>query len=368
MDERHSFRISLSNKSYFAVTLAAMLLLSMIHIKNAEIKYFASNREEIQLGGIVDKGPVAQSEESNPPRLCRIDEIVPGKWINATYSHAPYVPMRGEVQQKTCSDFDPNADIWQTWEWMPHAVTSNDCLFSSNFDKDQYCALTSNKTVAIIGDSISFDHYLSLTHLLGLPKALPKARNKFPQVISEPCNGTSKLIGQRDFLLTKVGDVIQTHSPDVIILNRGAHYTTDDALQQHFNHTLIRQLETWQAECIDKSSKQCLLIWWTTVPGHPNFDQYTHPAESITEMEYAIKNHSNAVGYNWDKFQHQNKLVLDLLARSSLDFEIMDAYDINILRPDAHAGGSDCLHSCLPGDDIYSYITQHMLQLKFEQE
>jgi len=111
MDERHSFRISLSNKSYFAVTLAAMLLLSMIHIKNAEIKYFASNREEIQLGGIVDKGPVAQSEESNPPRLCRIDEIVPGKWINATYSQAPYIPMRGEVKQRTCSDFDPNADI-----------------------------------------------------------------------------------------------------------------------------------------------------------------------------------------------------------------------------------------------------------------
>eukprot|EP00979_Chaetoceros_neogracilis_P007114 scaffold1486_cov208-Chaetoceros_neogracile.AAC.5 len=268
MDERHSFRISLSNKAYFAVTLAAMLLLSMIHIKN-EITCSASNREEIHLGVIIDNGPVAQSEESNPPRLCRIDEIVPGKWINATYSQAPYIPMRGEVQQRTCS-----------WEWMPHAVTSGDCLFSSNFDKDQYCALTSNKTVAIIGDSTSFDHYLSLIHLLGLPIALPKARNNFSQVISEPCNGTSKLIGQRDFLLTKVGHVIQTHSPDVIILNRGAHYTTDDALQQHFNHT--RQLETWQAECIDKSSKQCLLIWRTTVPGHPNCDQFTQPAESIT--------------------------------------------------------------------------------------
>ena len=326
-----------------------------------------ASRKEIKLNATNYEAVVAESlKESDSLRLCRIEEIVPGKWIKATYTQAPYIPMRGEVQQKACPNFDPDADIWNTWEWMPNAFTSSDCFYSSKFDIDQYCALANNKTIAIIGDSISFDHYLSLTHLLGLPKALPRARNKFPQVISEPCNGTSKLIGQRDFYLTKVGEVIQKHSPDVIILNRGAHYTTDDELLQHFNYTLIGQLETWQAECIANTSKRCLLIWRTTVPGHPNCDQYTQPAESITEMEQMIKNNSD-MGYSWDNFQHQNELVLNLLTNSSLEFEIMDAYHINILRPDAHVSRTDCLHYCLPGDDIYSFITQHMLQLKFGQ-
>jgi hypothetical protein len=41
-----------------------------------------------------------------------------------------------------------------------------------------------NWTIAIVGDSTSFYRFLSLTHLLGVPQALPKGRRKDALLIS----------------------------------------------------------------------------------------------------------------------------------------------------------------------------------------
>jgi hypothetical protein len=335
--------------------------------------YFLNEALEVSL-----RATAAAGIGSSPPPLCSIEDLKNGKWTHATYSKAPYIPMRGEVQQNTCPNFNPNADTWQTWEWLPDEAASGKCTFS-NFDVDLYCAHAKNKTIAIIGDSISFDHYLSLTHLLGIPQALPRVRSTDTLLVSDTCNGTSKLIGKRDFYLNSVGPIIQDHSPDVLILNRGAHYTPDKVLLQAMSQNLIPQLEEWQFKKSASSSstaassktkqkkKDSLLIWRTTVPGHPNCEQYTEPADSVEEMERIINEHSNITQqkYYWDKFKDQNKLVLNLLRDSSLVYDIMDAYNIDILRPDAHVSSKDCLHTCLPGHDIYSVISQHMFQLEF---
>lgn len=55
---------------------------------------------------------------------------------------------------------------------------------------------------------------------------------------------------------------------------------------------------------------------------------------------------------------------------SSLHYGKMDGYSVNSLRPDEHKHGyaGDCLHTYLPGDEIYSRLLLHMLQLRRLQE
>jgi len=299
-------------------------------------------------------------EDTEKRTLCTMEQLVQGKWtMGAEKDKPPYIPTPGERQQKTCHGFDPSAR-WQDWEWTPEDHSRCDFL-NSDIDSNLFCSLVRNKTIVIQGDSISFDHFLSLTHLLGVPVAPPRAVPKDPLRVSKICNGTSMLIGKKDFHLQQVGRIIKEFHPDVMILNRGAHYVSDEQLIQHLNSTVIPHIAKWQDECV-LEKKDCHFVWRSTVPGHPYCTQFTKPAESVEEMEMMI---ATSPQYNWDKFKGQNELVMDLLSGSSLTaFNMLDGYPINILRPDLHGPKhNDCLHTCLPRDNIYSFITLHLLRL-----
>ena len=307
----------------------------------------------------------------NSTYFCPIQDLKIGSWVNITYDLPPYTPMRGEVQQKTCSDFKQNS-TFKTWIWEPEAIHSKGCSFKS-FEEESYCRLMKNKTVAIIGDSISFDHFLSLSHLLGVPHALPRAMNKDALLISQVCNkeddnknnnnnsnnsaggvggdsSSSKLIGKRDFFLHSVKKIVRDHFPDVLVLNRGAHYVPNNQLLGHLNNNLFPQLNDWQAMC-ELEHKDCLLIWRTTVPGHPNCAQFTRPSDSVEEMEHIIATEDSIpwTGFHWNETKIQNELVLKAFqiqkTAANLSYEVMDAYHVNILRPDMHASKNDCLHT-----------------------
>lgn len=313
--------------------------------------------------------PVEVDKNLTSAKLCPNEDLSEGRWINVTYDIPPYIPMRGEVQQKTCLDFDP-AKPFHTYIWEPTAVHTKGCVFAT-FDHDSFCQVSRNKTIAIIGDSISFDHYLSLSHLLGVPKALPKARNKDALLVSHICQNSTILIGKRDFYLHSVQRIAQDFFPDVLVLNRGAHYVTDQELIRHMNQTVFPQLRDWQQNC-RLHGKDCMLIWRTSVPGHPNCTQYKEPSTSLEEMEQLVHDHGRT--YHWDQFLIQNKLVLDAFkwassnakSRFNLTYAVMDAYSVNILRPDMHAGPRDCLHTCLPKDNTYSWLLHHMMLLKYD--
>ena len=359
------------------------------------------------------------------PLLCSLEEMTQGSWVNATYLLPPYIPMRGENQQNTCPGFDPKTTAYETYEWMPTSSSSSSnldplCEFS-RFDPLSYCPLVANKTIAIIGDSISFNHFLSLSHLLGVPQSLPRAMRRGAVLISDTCgnittrttphsdrvilhaNGTnltdilhadelspkvSKLIGKRDFFLHATPEIIKEYQPDILILNRGAHYTPDSELIHDLNTTIIPALKLWQEECQSRqeplhtgtgamvqeydgtdtprslrtnswtrtralhgsnqyqnSVRQCMLIWRTSIPGHPNCTDFKRPSNSLSEMEALVQTGAAIKGYNWEKFKDQNAIAVKMLIDAGLDFDVMDAYKVNILRPDGHAGPKDCLHS-----------------------
>lgn len=289
-------------------------------------------------------------DDDSISHLCSLSEISEGQWVNMTYDKLHYVPTS---LTKRC----PNAKegkAWQTWEWQP----SSACEFA-RFDQEKFCQLAKNNTIAIIGDSISLDHYLSLTHLLGAPMPIPRPRDKHAQLQSQVCNDTVHLVGQRDFFLEDIANLANEIFPDVIIVNRGAHYVPDNALIRDFGKRIFPHLLDWKVQCQKQQHRKCLLIWRTTVPGHPNCTAYTKPASSVNEMEKIIQSHDGP--YNWHEFSHQNDLVLELFSNQNhstsllLDVWILDAYRINILRPDLHVGAKDCLHTVCTYYNTCSY-------------
>lgn len=303
--------------------------------------------------------------DSTDAQFCAVEDLKEGKWIPVTYASPPYFP---HYSNRVCSGFDPNSEKpFETWEWQPSAVDTKGCVFSG-FHKESYCELMRNKTIAIIGDSTSFDHYLSVSHLLDVPMELPQPMKVDPLSISEVCEGTSKLIGQKDMDLHTVGDIVTTFSPDVLVLNRGLHYAPDDELVFHINQTIVPQLEEWRAKCID-DEKSCLLIWRTTSPGHPNCIEGSTPSSSIEEMEELVQVGSKSGKYtdwHWDDLTAQNSLVTSFFKmNTTLEVEVMDGYHLQVLRPDSHNPPEDCLHTCAPHDTTYAWLLHHMLQVKY---
>ncbi len=140
---------------------------------------------------------------------------------------------------------------------------------------------------------------------------------------------------------------------------------------------VIDELKAWHTQCKEFGIK-CHLFWRTTVPGHPLCQErnYSEPVNDLQAMEALIGNLSNyderTLQYHWYDYQHQNELVISRLAENlaTSDFEIIDGYYLNILRPDEHrAHQGDCLHSCYPGKmDVYSQLLLHYLKVQRSQD
>jgi hypothetical protein len=237
-----------------------------------------------------------------------------------------------------------------------------DCEFA-RFNQELFCDVAMNKTIAFIGDSISFAHYLSLTNLLHVPQNTPKVNPKTTRRISSVCNGKVTLVGQRDFSLTTVANVTASHQPDILVLNRGAHYVPDEQLVNDLQRRVFPEVQHWHGQTCRR--KKCLLIWRTTAPGHPNCFNYAEPSnnETLAAMEQQIQSTANA-SYHWDAFSHQTDLVRAHIHNSSrLHWTIADVYPFLLLRPDAHRiTGRDCLHYCAPGDEFFSELLLHLMR------
>jgi hypothetical protein len=105
------------------------------------------------------------------------------------------------------------------------------------------------------------------------------------------------------------------------------------------------------------------LIWKKSVPGHPNCANDMQPFFGpMSEIKATMKQDHN---YHWSEFKNQSLLFQQWLNQSHLQYDIMDGYPMKIRQPDAHDNDNpnDCLHTCLPGDDLYSQLLTHMLQL-----
>ena len=102
------------------------------------------------------------------------------------------------------------------------------------------------------------------------------------------------------------------------------------------------------------------------MPGHPDCRNSKQPPNNLSLVEDLIASGEGSKRFNWQNFKHQNELVLNKLDSlgDRLEYEVIDAYYFNILRPDQHRlPNRDCLHSCSPGKvDVYNRLLLHFFR------
>jgi len=304
-------------------------------------------------------GIIADNPRSN--HSCLREQIRNGKWTKAVYSRPPYVSHTTHLRCMSVEFYMSNP--WETWEWSP----SEDCLFDP-FEETDFCSLLPFATVSIIGDSLSWEMYSSMLQLLGArvrQSDQHKSKNHDKNHVQMACGGRTKFVWRNDARLLRVADSIDNDFPSVLVLNRGAHYEHDNDLVNDMKEVL-EVVREWLELC-DENEIKCHFFWRTTVPGHPHCANFTKPVNDLGLMESYVgdlDNYDNqTVEFNWFRFKHQNEIVLDMISNSSLAYEVIDAYHLNMRRPDGHRiNTGDCLHNCYPGKmDVYAQILQHFL-------
>lgn len=313
--------------------------------------------------------------------LCPREAVREGHWLPKTYDAAPYIPRTVHLRCPVDGfDYDNPVGPWNTWEWTPYNTS---CKFAS-WKPQTFCALLTFSTVSIMGDSLSWEHYSSLLQLLGARvhqtdqfRSRDEERNHVQMACVEKGQAAATKFVWRnvpDLNASIVADSISADFPTVLILNTGAHYRNDTDLINGLRQTLP-VLEQWQSGCTRRQLK-CHLFYRTSVPGHPDCINFTEPVNDFQRMEAFVtspRSYDNKTWkYNWKwyDFRRQNQLVLkeldDYTRRHHLQYQVLDAYEINLLRPDGHRWHQDdCLHNCYPGKiDVYSRLLLHFLQME----
>ena len=306
------------------------------------------------------------SSTTVPLHLCTREQIQNGAWHRLTLDKPPYIPpnnrhlMCGSVARYHQNRFD-------TWEWRPHDGDTS-CEFMK-WDRNLFCQLAHGDSMVVVGDSLSEEAVYAMSELLHTRISTDESLKHPIYNLTHACGDSSHQFAihfrRDDFLRPqKVAWELLDKLPLIAVLNRGAHFVNDTHLIKDIKET-IEYVREWQSKC-DDLNKHCLLIWRTTVPGHPNCQNYKQLPDNVTisQMEDLIQNNPVSRAYNWHEFQRQNLLIEQALKESSVRYQIMDAYYINIVRPDDHRySNNDCLHTCLGSKlDVYAQIILHYLR------
>jgi len=330
--------------------------------KSPEEYYFRG--EEDALLSLTNDGTIVNLETTTPESLahfslCTRQQIRQGRWERVWLDKAPYITKTTHLMCHNKSYYQQRP--FPSWEW----TVNDDCLFAT-WKTSDFCHVAHNQTISMIGDSLSWEQYSSLLQLLRQrvhQTDQHRSRDERRNHIQQACGVT--IVWRNDPRLEYIiSESIQSNFPQVLILNRGAHYVNDTVLWKDIQG-ILPELVSWQRTCQKIYENTCHLLWRTSVPGHPFCWHDTQPNNDRQAMEDRIRNRSHynnvSIKYHWYDFQHQNQLILQALEDSELDFQVLDAYDLNILRPDEHrAHQNDCLHNRYPGKiDIYNRILLH---------
>lgn len=298
---------------------------------------------------------------------CDRNQIIHGHWEAVQWERPPYVT---QTEHLRCypKAYYYKKEPWDTWEWKPDDASRRKCKLS-NFDPTDFCKIMGGATISIVGDSLSWEQYSSLVQLHGVRtrQGYQHQSRELHMNIQQPvCDGRTRIVYRRDDKLQNVtGSIIETF-PTVLVLNRGAHYVNDTLLLPDIRHN-IAEVREWLRLCREVYEIKCHFFWRTSVPGHPECGNFTAPVNNIDVMETRVRDLSfyneRSINYHWYDYQHQNELVLSELQASGIEYRVIDAYHLNMRRPDEHrAHQGDCLHNCYPGKmDVYNQLLLHYL-------
>jgi len=153
---------------------------------------------------------------------------------------------------------------------------------------------------------------------------------------------------------------LRRDKPDIIILNRGAHYSPDATLRKEMLF-LLRSLR--------HNHRRALIVVRTTPPGAPECGDARTPAASLEAAGLEDRRQSSGglprplhLPFHWGDFARQNAMLAEMVTtRFHPHAVIMDVYLSTALRPDARRvrskrGRPDCLHLREPSSALDDWV------------
>lgn len=270
------------------------------------------------------------------------------------HSAQPYFPS--DPWQNACAR---RGEVYEHWRWKPKDPSCESVI--EKLEQVHLCDITiaaqsPEHRILFVGDSISYQMYSSLAMLSSDAVRISEVdqRHRTGSTNVSLCGHKITLTYVRNDYLTTGAckycldfwQFIPQH--DVIVFNRGAHVPDDDT-----THAQMIGFVTNLASVIDNQ----LVIWRTTVPGHPDCENKSTPTTFETRVPFSTESAKN---YKWNVMPKQNELMMEVLSNHSLKYHVLDAFSMAIDRQDRHHGRRadgkvDCLHYCLPGPpDMWS--------------
>jgi hypothetical protein len=173
-------------------------------------------------------------------------------------------------------------------------------------------------------------------------------------------NGTEKIIEMLESGMLESSEAESRALPTVLVMNRGAHYASDDIVLAQLNSTL---------RLLRSRFPESPIIWRATIPGTHLCERYFEPFSSMDLLPPREMWPTLGWPWNWGLFDRQNALVRQLIEKIPGAY-YLDVVNASMLRPESHVdsaglgGDFDCLHYCLPGPpDLWTVALLELLAL-----
>lgn len=344
-------RPAASSEEYELSNIKRAILLTIIaFVGSSRITYQPSR---IELLGTTKK------KSNKSTKRCTRSQISQGKWAPARYEKPPYPCALAPSDHFLCRNI--TAEGWNTYDW----TVNDSCLFSE-WSNDDFCSLLRNQTILFWGDSLTREQYIDIVRRYGWNGTKHDIFWGDDRTI---CDGSTWVTLRVDRTLK--GRNGTPRPPDIVVANRGMHYTPDKEFSSGIDKAIkwLQNLQMNNPHC-RKTSSSCLSIWRTSVPGHPSCQRFHKPSDNLLEMERLVANQSmynkpsQYTKFGWWAMKHQNRIAKEKFASSNLSYAVIDAYDLQILRPDLHLGQEgDCVHNFeMTKQPVINQIFLHILK------
>lgn len=229
----------------------------------------------------------------------------------------------------------------EKYVWVPET-----CELQS-WNAQVFCEALNNRTILMVGDSTSQQVISSLTSMIRTGNGGCAHNIYF---------GKSFFLMFKQYAYKRMVDYMKENIiPDILIYNAGVHLGDEG--------DLISVLENLKAQLISEinpilqeQNRKIQYVWKSISPGHFSCDQSTKPYSSYSEY--------HLIDEGLDKYRWNMHNKFDEIAKNYsgiMNYTYLDVSPL-YLRPDAHPGGKDCLHFCVPGPlDLFAVLLMNKL-------
>lgn len=347
-----------------------------------------------------------------------------GTWVSGSFVTYDFLNVLKKSNWDTCNrevlDYvwkfpsHCNKEYLHQLSLRPPEASSSSTLslgLQPSYSRSDMCSILSGKTIMIVGDSISNEHFVTFASALWPPSEKQPEAPEFEHYdhqyllyddastffyndtgannvgLTIPCFDDDD-DGDANFEDDDADDEVDVRSKDSfkLIFVRNYNLTTNDDAPDfwfedhgrkfkdkprpwldrigeenvdflilnrgaHTSTTIIPELErTFSA--VHKTYPQLKVMWRNTPSGHPSCgDTLTSPPLK-TPPDLSAANSA----FHWNSFHHVNTQVRKLISSRFPQVLYLNVSHPTEMRRDSHVSAKDCLHYCIPGP-IDNWIT-----------